>query len=322
MEDPTYSAIGDRDAAWTDQETLLLLEGLELFNDDWNAIADHVGTKTREQCVIRFLQLPIEEGYNDENPESKDDLGPLKYNKVPFSQADNPVMSVVAFLASIVDPKVAAAAARSSIEEMTKNLSLSVQEKPNTTSTDKPTTDSSAAQQTPPVKAETEPASGSMDVDTPATPASSTSSPLSQAASIALGTAAARASALASHEEREMTKLVNGIVNISLKKMDLKLRQFEELEAVLQAERREVEKARQGLFLERLEWKRRLVAGREQLLRAVETGGQEGRQLVEGVVRGVQGGSGTSFEGLEQSRREGMVVRPPSAEQGYVPFEA
>jgi len=318
MEDPTYTALTDRDAAWTDQETLLLLEGLELFNDDWNSIADHVGTKTREQCVIHFLQLPIEEGYNEESPEFKEELGPLKYNKVPFSQADNPVMSVVAFLASIVDPKVAAAAARSSIEEMTKNLSLSVQEKASATSpADKPA-DSSAAQKTPPVKAETEQASGSMEVDTPA----SSESALSQAASIALGTAAARSSALASHEEREMTKLVNGIINVSLKKMDLKLRQFEELEAVLQAERREVEKARQGLFLERLEWKRRLLSGREQLVRAVEVGGQEGRGMVETVIRSVQGGAGTSFEGMEQSRREGMVVRPPSGEQGYVAFEA
>ena len=107
MEDPAYSTV-DREAVWSDQETLLLLEGLELHGDDWNLIADHVGTRTREQCVIRFLQLPIEENYLEEKPEQ---LGPLQYNRTPFTQADNPVMSVVAFLASIVDPKVAAAAA-------------------------------------------------------------------------------------------------------------------------------------------------------------------------------------------------------------------
>ena len=28
---------------WSDQETLLLLEGVELFGDNWQDIADHVG---------------------------------------------------------------------------------------------------------------------------------------------------------------------------------------------------------------------------------------------------------------------------------------
>src|SRR5690606_14585013 len=93
MEDPGYSAV-EQPAAWTDQETLLLLEGLELYNDDWNKIADHVGTRTREQCLVKFLQLPIEDSYVEERPEQ---LGPLQYNRIPFSQADNPVLSVVAF---------------------------------------------------------------------------------------------------------------------------------------------------------------------------------------------------------------------------------
>ncbi|KAJ2888876.1 SWI/SNF and RSC complex subunit Ssr2, partial [Coemansia aciculifera] len=33
---------------WTDQETLLLLEGIEMYDDDWNRIAEHIGTKSRE----------------------------------------------------------------------------------------------------------------------------------------------------------------------------------------------------------------------------------------------------------------------------------
>jgi SWI/SNF related-matrix-associated actin-dependent regulator of chromatin subfamily C len=32
---------------WTDQETLLLLEGLELYNDNWKEISEHVGTKSQ-----------------------------------------------------------------------------------------------------------------------------------------------------------------------------------------------------------------------------------------------------------------------------------
>lgn len=48
---------------WTDQEVLLLMEGVEMFEDDWNAIAYHVGTRTKEACIIKFIQLPIEDPY-------------------------------------------------------------------------------------------------------------------------------------------------------------------------------------------------------------------------------------------------------------------
>src|SRR5699024_5827469 len=32
---------------WTEQETLLLLEGLELYKDDWNKVCEHIGTRTQ-----------------------------------------------------------------------------------------------------------------------------------------------------------------------------------------------------------------------------------------------------------------------------------
>ncbi|KAG7879009.1 hypothetical protein KL905_003596 [Ogataea polymorpha] len=48
---------------WTDQETLLLLEAIEMYRDDWTAISGHVGTRTKEQCISRFIQLPIEDKY-------------------------------------------------------------------------------------------------------------------------------------------------------------------------------------------------------------------------------------------------------------------
>lgn len=48
---------------WSDQEVLLLLEGVEMYEDDWNAIAYHVGTRNKESCIHKFLQLPIEDPY-------------------------------------------------------------------------------------------------------------------------------------------------------------------------------------------------------------------------------------------------------------------
>ncbi|KRH24487.2 hypothetical protein GLYMA_12G044200v4 [Glycine max] len=50
---------------WTDQETLLLLEALELYKENWNEIAEHVGTKTKAQCILHFVQMPIEDTFVD-----------------------------------------------------------------------------------------------------------------------------------------------------------------------------------------------------------------------------------------------------------------
>ena len=47
-------------------------------------------------------------------------LGPLAFQPIPFSQSGNPIMSTVAFLASVVDPRVAAAAAKAAMEEFAK----------------------------------------------------------------------------------------------------------------------------------------------------------------------------------------------------------
>ncbi|KAJ4762636.1 SWI/SNF complex subunit SWI3D [Rhynchospora pubera] len=63
-------APGAGGATWTDEETLLLLEALELFGANWNEIADHVGTKTKAQCMLHFLEVPIEDSFlyaNEDN---------------------------------------------------------------------------------------------------------------------------------------------------------------------------------------------------------------------------------------------------------------
>lgn len=99
---------------WTEQETLLLLEGLEMYKDDWNKVCEHVGSRTQDECILHFLRLPIEDPYLEDDNGC---LGPLTYQPIPFSKAGNPIMSTVAFLASVVDPRVAAAAAKAAMEE-------------------------------------------------------------------------------------------------------------------------------------------------------------------------------------------------------------
>lgn len=99
---------------WTEQETLLLLEGLEIYRDDWNKICEHVGTRTQDECILHFLRLPIEDPYLEDDCGF---LGPLAYQPIPFSKSGNPIMSTVAFIASIVDPRIAASAAKAAMEE-------------------------------------------------------------------------------------------------------------------------------------------------------------------------------------------------------------
>lgn len=73
---------------------------------------EYVGSRTQDDCILHFLRLPIEDPYL-ENSEAS--MGPLAYQPVPFSQSGNPVMSTVAFLASVVDPRVASAAAKAAL---------------------------------------------------------------------------------------------------------------------------------------------------------------------------------------------------------------
>ncbi|KAK2633305.1 hypothetical protein Ddye_003872 [Dipteronia dyeriana] len=60
-------AAGVSGGKWTDQETLLLLEALELYKENWNEIAEHVATKTKAQCILHFVQMPIEDAFFDLN---------------------------------------------------------------------------------------------------------------------------------------------------------------------------------------------------------------------------------------------------------------
>lgn len=77
-------------------------------------VAEHVGSRTQEECILHFLRLPIEDPYLEGDAST---LGPLAYQPTPFSQSGNPVMSTVAFLAATVDPRVAGAAAKAALRE-------------------------------------------------------------------------------------------------------------------------------------------------------------------------------------------------------------
>lgn len=266
MENPSYSSVPDRDAPWDDGEVLLLLEGLEKFDESWAEIADHVGTRTREECVVKFLQLEIEDKYLDTEPSVNGTagLGLLgAQGQIPFTQADNPVMSVVGFLASLTDPAVAAAAAGKSVDEMKRSLRDKIE---------KPSKEVTVSD-----KGKEKDSGDMMEIDVrQETTTTTTTTTTNLLATVPISATAARAAALASHEEREMTRLVSAAVNTTLQKLELKLQQFNEMESILQAERRELERGRQQLFLDRLAFKKRVKDVQEGLKMASAMGGEQG----------------------------------------------
>jgi len=280
---------------------LLLLEGLEMYKDDWNKVCEHVGTRTQDECILHFLRLPIEDPYL-EDPEAGGALGPLAYQPIPFSKAGNPIMSTVAFLASIVDPRVAAAAAKSAMKEFAnikdevpasimdahlKNVEASSvdgkydpaaglaltniagtvpekeeddkikkeidkeEEKPEVVekkngvdseekpeekpSTEEPTDEKEEKPSDEPVKSEKVVRDSEMQ----------------SAAAAALAAAAVKAKHLAAVEERKIKSLVALLVETQMKKLEIKLRHFEELETTMEREREGLEYQRQQLITER-----------------------------------------------------------------------
>ena len=133
----------------------------------------------------------------------------------------------------------------------------------------------------------------------------------SSLATVPLATIAARAGGLASHEEREMTRLVSAAVNTTLVKLELKLKQFNEMEQILQAERRELERGRQQLFLDRLAFKKRVKDVQQGLMTAAATGGQQGIQMAQNVMAG---GEKLSFQGVPV----GAGSVPPLSAEGQI----
>lgn len=260
-------------AEWSDQETLMLLEAVEMYDDDWQAVAQHVGTRAKEQCIAKFLQLPIEDSYLTSDPAAQ--LGPLRYqagmNGLPFEGSENPVMSVVTFLASSVGPAVAAAAAQSALGELTQGLKRKREngddgkiktEEGETNGDDARKGDDAADVMV--VDGETAVPSAQSNGDAPS------KSSIERAASLALGSAAAKASALARHEDARISQLVSRLVSAQVKKVELKLTMFERLEELLETERRNVEVGKQNLFKEKLAAQRSLARAEDLIKRAKE----------------------------------------------------
>jgi SWI/SNF related-matrix-associated actin-dependent regulator of chromatin subfamily C len=315
IETDPFPMIADSGSKWTETEELLLLEGLDMHDDNWDLISDHVGSRTREECVLKFLQLEIEDKYLEPNPvpnpvdEGVQDLKQLTYlngGRVPFNQTDNPVLSTMSYLVGLADPSTTAAAAGRAVDEVRKTMRARLEK----TSDDKGKEKEGSGS----VKAEGAPATD-MDVDSATSPQPSDSNALATRSkdadanpttTLPFALSAARAAGLASHEERTLTRLVHTATNLQMEKLELKMRQFSELEAMLSAERRDLERRRQQLFLDRLQFQRRVRSVEEAFTRAVTLGSpQEGMKIVREAM-----GLGEGLVVKKVGEGEGGEVQP------------
>jgi SWI/SNF related-matrix-associated actin-dependent regulator of chromatin subfamily C len=285
LEEPAYKSIPDRDAPWSDSETLLLLEGLEAFDENWTKVADHVKTRTREECVVRFLQLEIQDKFIEDEPAYNNATSVALNGRMPINQVENPVMSTVSFLAQLANPAVVAAATGRSVEVLKKELRDQLEKGMG-----------GPVQEPEPEAVKTE---DSMDIDAEALASDPTangdSNPVNDLAAIGLAAAGARSGALYSHEERDMIRVVGGAVNVMLEKFESKQAQFSEMEELVQAERRDLEKARQQLLLDRLAFRKRMKDMEDAFRAATLKGPEEGMRMMQEAV-GMTSGKKFGFQ--------------------------
>jgi SWI/SNF related-matrix-associated actin-dependent regulator of chromatin subfamily C len=278
-----------------------------------NKISDWVGNRTREECVLKFLQLEIEDKYMEPEP-GLDAAGPgvgmLNYlgaGRVPFNQADNPVLSTMAYLVGLADPKAAAAASGRAVEEVRKTMRARL-EKSGASEKGKEKEGEPAASITSSVKAEDAMEVDATDSSAVATREKDSSNPM---VTVPFALSASRAAALASHEERSITRLIHTATNLQMEKLELKYKQFSELEALLSAERRDLERRRQALFLDRLAFQKRISQVQELFEKASLMPPAEGVKLVRQAVQ--LGRHGEEGEGLAVKRvgaEDGDAVAP------------
>nr|XP_015636725.1 SWI/SNF complex subunit SWI3A [Oryza sativa Japonica Group] len=271
-------------SAWTDAETLLLLEGVLKHGDDWDLIAQHVRTKNKSECIARLIQLPFGEHMlgtvngkldnrlhkiqttdgkvnkstvkesSSQPTETVDDMQidgnedgadksveehPTKHRRL-FSSIDITVslMEQLAHLTTSTSPDVVAAAADAAIkalgnENPQARRAFQLSEKEYQTRA----FSSNHARQSDDV------GGGDRDVEMHGHPDKkqgkmfiSTTYQVRAAVATSIGVAAARAKMLADQEEREMELLMASIIETQLKKIQYKIKHFEELELIMDQE--------------------------------------------------------------------------------------
>jgi len=254
---------------WTEKDTERLIEALNIYNDDWNEIAQHTG-KSVEECVKRFVELPLD----DAEIKLNHDIHPDKVSV--FADGSNPIMRQAAFIASLVNPDVAAVAAKASLQYMRKKegfenpLSIvtpdfevgkevftkygegtitEVREHDVLLKLDYgiAAINKTDCERTYKVD-ENEKIEGEDDIEK-----------LRSVAAGSLGASATNAAKLAGKKEKSLQEMLRKLLFLEMEKIRVKTKQLEDLWSLLEKERSDIQLTRQFLLKERIELTQHLL---------------------------------------------------------------
>jgi len=167
---------------------------------------------------------------------------------MPFTNTANPLMTTLAFLSSCIDPSVAAEAAKGALKTLGAQ-SVAHDAAVTTTAT---AVAAAGTSDTPPANTGATGMDERPDADATASGESKENAApggdttgiggedIASAAKAALVAAADKARVLARAAEERMKSVAAGLVNAQLIKLEIKLRHFEELEALLEQEHQKV----------------------------------------------------------------------------------
>lgn len=215
------------DDGWQKDEVERLLKGIQTHGSDWYKIAKDVGNKTPEQCVLKFIQMPIEDRFLHQDDENGSDIGSLKYAPhLPFSKSENPVMSTLAFLIGLVHPKVV----QGMTDRALQKLELQQEDKDQSLSPSQP-----------------EPESQSQ-------PSAATAPPptVKEASGLAVSSLGVRSHVFANNEERQMSSIAHQMAQIQLQKVDIKLKLLDKVEKSLELEKKTLQRQQEDVLVQRI----------------------------------------------------------------------
>ncbi|KAA8495975.1 SWI/SNF and RSC complexes subunit ssr2 [Porphyridium purpureum] len=269
----TATTIDSNSTLWTESETLLLLEALELYQDNWDRVAQHVGSKSKEACVLHFLRLPIEDQYladvapgrsgspvTDPGASLANGL-PAKSSIIaehplPFGDTSNPIMAQIALMASSISPEVAAAAAKAALKALIDGqqarMSQSTRNEEKGAETAGHSHENAGTENSATNDQTQHPPTQSSGPATSRNPAALDGHALEVATAAGLAAAAIKASQLAAAEQREIDRLFCVVIGMKLKSIEMKINQLEKFERHVRTEQDRLLKKRTHTFADRI----------------------------------------------------------------------
>lgn len=302
---------------WTKKEVLDLLKAAERYPYDWDTVAAVVG-KDKRAVVRKFVRQPTDK------PVNAKELGPLKYDTrhIPISGSDNAALSVLSFLAATADPEIVKAAlgrtskamdlesdeglkqerlketSQSETESQKEGGSKESQEEAKRDSEEGPVIEGDKKGNQEEVKEGDKQGTKIEDQESGQKDGEKkeTTSEFEKASAAALSLAAVRARVFSSNTEKQSYQQYVGVLERELKAINLRMSKFTMLERALDTERREMDRERELLFLDRMHYRSNV---------------SEAQELVQDAAKAAQNGDAAQLAQIAEALKNRQAPQPP-----------